>query len=76
MSGTTRFPDPAQKLDWANLATGIPAIELGRKFLTGEIVPNEKIPDPMKCFGPLEELQPNLAFMLFFANVTVINTCK
>ena len=50
-------------------------VELGRRIMDGSIrADNKEAPYPMGCFGPLEEIQPGLAFMPFFGNITILET--
>ena len=50
-------------------------VELGVRIIDGSIVAdNVHAPFPMGCLGPLEEIQPGLAFMPFFGNVTILDT--
>ena len=51
-------------------------VELGQALVNGTIkADNVQAPYPMGCLGPLEEIQPNLAFIPFFGNVTILSTC-
>ena len=63
---------------WNQISVDIPTVvELGRKIMLGEIKPdNIEAPYPMGCIGPLEEVQPGLAFMPFFGNITVLDTSE